>query len=46
MTCYTYSQEISEQRGRYVDQQAVEGFDAASQEFRRYGRTARSPQGD
>ena len=46
MTCDTYPREISEQRGRYDDQPAVEGPDARSEGFCRSGRIARSPQGD
>jgi hypothetical protein len=43
MTCATYPREISEQRGRYDDQPAVEGPDARSEGFCRSGRIARSP---
>ena len=43
MTCATYPREISEQRGRYDYQPAVEGSDARSEEFFRSGRIARSP---
>jgi len=45
MTCDTYPREISEQRGRYDDQPAVEGPDARSEEFFRSGPT-RSRRGD
>jgi transposase len=43
MTCYTYSREISEQRGRYDDQPADRGPDARSAGFFRSGCIARSP---
>ena len=46
MTCDTYPREISEQRGRYDDQPSTQGSDARSEQFVRFGRIARSPEGD
>ncbi|MDH4326818.1 MAG: hypothetical protein OEW90_21990 [Betaproteobacteria bacterium] len=43
MTCATYPREISEQRGRYVEQPTTQGPDARSEGFFRSGRIARSP---
>ena len=33
MTCYTYSREISEQRGRYDNQPSTQGSDARREQF-------------
>ena len=46
MSCRTYPQEISEQRGRYDDQPTIQGSDARSEQFVRFGRIGRSPEGD
>ncbi len=43
ITCATYPREISEQRGRYDDQPAIQGPNARSEGFFRSGRIARSP---
>lgn len=43
MSCDTYPREISEQRGGYEDQPAVEGSHAHRERSFRSGRIARSP---
>ena len=43
MTCCTYPQEISEQRGRYEQEPSTQGFNARSAQFDRSARIARSP---